>query len=100
MFGSQNIVHADNLRTAHEFLTWDREQQDYFFRISIMMSVVIAAQIELKIGNCIVDWYSNDPTTVTKRNNEILNLVKHFPEHRPSSVILAVLKKKCGKFAK
>ena len=91
-------VYAETSNTAREFLTWRKEQQDSFIQSSLLMAVTIAAQFDQKFGDCIVDWYTNDPNIVEKRNFEILEMMEKHQEFRPSSVLLAVVQKQCGRF--
>lgn len=98
LFGLCIPSYAADFKNSHDFLSWKRGQQNYFFQISVMMAATIAAQVKTELGNCIVDWYSNDPKTITKRHDEILQVMKKLPNYTPSAIVLAVLHKKCGKF--
>lgn len=81
-----------------EFLKYDYNSQDYYFKATIDAATVIAAQIRKDMSLCIADWYSDDPGTIKRRNTEILTIMEEYPDSYPIAIIIAVLQKQCGKF--
>ncbi|MEP3247777.1 MAG: hypothetical protein ABJN40_07375 [Sneathiella sp.] len=81
-----------------EFLTYDDKSQEYFLASTIWTAAVIATQIRQDLASCIADWYTNDPMIIKKRNAEILDTMKGYPDSYPSGLVVAILQKQCGKF--
>ncbi|MEP2943003.1 MAG: hypothetical protein ABJO72_04310, partial [Hyphomicrobiales bacterium] len=92
-------ANAVGLDTSSEFLKWERGQKDYFLQVSVVTAITIATQVRKALGSCISDWYSSDAAIIKQRHDEVLGVMKRLPEHHPSAIVLAVLQKKCGKFA-
>ena len=82
--------------TAADVLGWQRETQDWYFDLSIMMAGIVAAQNPGSKGRCINDWYFAPAADRASNNNSIRDAMKRFPTYHPGGVILAVIEKRCG----
>ena len=76
-------------------MTWSRESQDYYIRTSVGMASLVSAQNDKAHAKCLDDWYYRDETT---GNDDVLAVMRRFPEYHPRGVILAVMEKRCGSF--
>ena len=92
--------YAEEAFKGETFLEWREEAQHSYIQISIVMASVIASQMREGFAGCIGEWYSPDPGTEAERNREIVAVIRENPEFHPSGVILAVVQKQCGEFAK
>lgn len=81
-----------------EFLNFDRKNQDGFISNSMLMLGVIAAQTEPKIAQCLNEWYQGSDTIKIKRHDEILDAMQDLPQYVPTTIVLAVAERACGKF--
>ncbi len=79
--------------TSAEFLTWPHESQSSYFRTSIGMAGMIAAQAGQGRATCMSDWYFGDPEG---RQEEMRRAMRQHKGFHPQAVILAVLQKACG----
>ncbi len=91
------IAMSENTETfkSSEFISWQRDSQEYFIRISIGMAVLIADQNDKAQAACLSDWFGRDEAAAY---NRILETMKRFPDYHPRGVILAVAEKQCGPF--
>lgn len=80
--------------TSDEFLTWNRQNQGFYFRTSIGMAGLIAGFNNKEQGHCIDRWYFNDTGNAEAK---LLDAMRRFPSYHPRGVIVAVLQKACGK---
>lgn len=85
----------DDVFKAEDFLTWERENQEYYFQVSIGMASLIAARNEKSQGDCIDNWFFKNRT---EASDEILTVMRQYPENHPAGLVLAVLQKHCGTF--
>ena len=81
--------------TSAEFLKWKLSSQKSYFRTSIGMAGLIAAQNDKAHAKCIENWYLDRERDAT---DFILETMKRFPSYHPRGVLLAVLEKQCGTF--
>lgn len=90
---------ADEFTSAH-VLNWSYEQQDNYFRISVRMVAIVAAQMQQNghIAECIDDWHGGGAQSQTARSKQIREVMERLLEHHPQALILAVIQKECGKF--
>ena len=86
--------HSEMFKSS-EFISWQRDSQEYFIRISIGMAVLIADQNDKTQAACLSDWFGKDEAAAY---NRILETMKRFPDYHPRGVILAVAEKQCGPF--
>lgn len=93
------ISSADTF-TAANVLGWKHEQQDNYFRTSVRMVAIVAAQMERNghIAECIDDWHGGGAQSQAARSKQIRAVMNRLPEHHPQALILAVVQKECGKF--
>lgn len=90
---------ADNF-TAADVLKWNEAQQDNYFRISVRMIGVVAAQMERNghIAECIDAWHGGGEQSQPARSKQIRSVMEGLPDYHPQALILAVVQKECGKF--
>ena len=81
-----------------EFFSYSRKSQDSFITTSVIMLGVIAAQTEPKIATCLNKWYRGSRAAKNKRNSEIIDAMKKHPQYIPTTIVLAVVERECGKF--
>ena len=74
-------------------MKWKRESQDFYIRTSVGMAGLIASRNEKAHGDCLSDWYFTDENAA---NEEILSIMRQYPDYHPRGVIVAVMEKKCG----
>ncbi len=89
---------ANTNTTVSGFLKFDPASQATFFDTTVWTIAVVTSQFRQELSSCIADWYTNEPTTIRQRQQEILDVMQNFPDGYPTGVIIAVLQKKCGKF--
>ena len=89
-----NLVYADSFKSS-EFLTWNKDSQEFYFRTAIGMAGLIASQNDQHQARCILDWYFTKERTA---RDAILSAMQQYPDYHPRGVILAVLQKACGTF--
>ena len=58
------------------------------------MAGLIAGRNDDSQGKCLEDWYFSDETV---SNNQVLDVMRQYPDYHPRGVILAVMEKRCGK---
>lgn len=78
---------------SSEFLTWNRDNQEFYIRTSMGMAGLIAGRNVESQGKCLDDWYFGNQD---KANNEVLATMRRFPSYHPRGVIAAIMEKKCG----
>ena len=78
--------------------TWllgeDRETQKFFIQTSVVMAVGIAGQAHPEIHSCLEDWFPLSD----ERYDEVLSFMREFPDHVPTTIVIGVIQKHCGKF--
>ncbi len=75
---------------------WQRSAIQSYFDANIGMAALIAGQSNKAQGKCIDDWFFSDIESAT---NEVIAVMKRFPDHHPRAIILAVIEKKCGQIS-
>ena len=85
-------VSADIFKSS-EFLTWDRDAQEFYIRTSVGMAGLIAGRNDKTHGQCLSDWYFTEEAVA---NEQILDVMRQYPEYHPRGVIVAVMEKQCG----
>jgi len=81
--------------TAKSFLTWERENQEFYIHTAVGMAGLIAVKNNKQQSQCIDDWYAANEDAAVEH---ILDVMRQYPSFHPRGVILAVVKKKCGTF--
>lgn len=84
--------------TGKTFAERSRESQDAYIQISITMAGVVASQTKPSVSKCIDDWYVKGDGNLEIRNASIREIIAKYPNHHPSAVIFAALKRRCGAF--
>ena len=85
-------------KQMEQFLSFSRKSQDNFITTSVMMIGVIASQTNPRMARCINAWYRATPDRKEKRHNEILKAMHDLQRHVPTTIVLAVVERACGKF--
>ena len=83
--------------TGKEFLTWDRGNQNSFIETSITMIGIVASQGWDGATKCLNDWYFTNHTIRSREHDEIIALIRDYPDFHPQGVILGFIERKCGK---
>jgi len=86
---------AEDLKSS-TFLTYPADSQKSYINTSVLMATIIAAQNSKDHAACIGDWSGR---YVGDGYQPVIEAMRKFPEHHPTGVILAVLKKACGTFS-
>lgn len=55
----------------------------------------VAALQNQQAGNCVWNWYASNPET---RKIQIENTIRKYPDHTPTAIMIALLRKDCGVF--
>ncbi len=79
--------------TSSELLAWEQKDQDWFFQVSVTMAAFVVVKQQPEKAACINDWYFTDTRSA---NNGIRNKIAEFKDFHPSSIVMAVIDKKCG----
>lgn len=86
---------ADDGFKSSKFLTYSTDSQKSYIGSSAMMAGVIATQNQPDQAKCIDAW----ATTGREASHQaVVDAMKRFPDHHPTTVIFAVLQKACGSF--
>ena len=89
-------LYAENYNfKAKEFLTWDKNTQEFYIHTAIGMAGFISLRNDESHGKCLENWYAQDQQTSI---DFILQNMQKFPDFHPRGVIIAVLEKQCGSF--
>lgn len=92
-------THSVRAETPMEdFLTWEPASQGSFLQATISMATTIAAQIRPSIASCIDDWYYAEIDKRGERHNEIVEVMKKYQQHHPTTVVLGYIENECGRF--
>lgn len=94
-FPQASQAKLSNVFKSSEFLTWDRQSQEFYIRTSVGMASLIVGQSNKAHRHCLEDWYYNDETV---SNDHILSTMKQYSEYHPRGILLSILEKKCGRF--
>jgi len=79
-----------------DFLTMQPEQQKFWLHGAIESLGHVAALKKQELGKCVYDWYFGDQ--IAKRNALILASIEKYPEHTPTTILLALTERACGKY--
>jgi len=81
---------------SSEFLTYSEGQRAWWLAGAVEATSHAIYQIDPKKGDCIADWYFKGDGE-KQRQKEIEDTMQKYPDHAPSSVLLALVQKSCGK---
>jgi len=91
-------VQAEDKYTSAEFLSSGSvKSQDAYIQNAVTMTGVVATQVRPEVAACIDKWYAYSDGSNEKRNKEIREVMREYPEYHPAGVILAVIQQACGK---
>lgn len=86
---------ADDGFKSSKFLTYPADSQKSYIGSSAMMAGVIATQNQPDQAKCIDGWAT---ASGEASHQAVVEAMKRFPDHHPTTVIFAVLQKACGSF--
>ncbi len=92
-FSTPEALAQDGTFKSADFLKWKRASQEFYIRTSIGMAGLIAARNDKAHGNCLEDWYFSDEKAA---NDQIISVMRAYPDYHPRGVIVAVMEKRCG----
>ena len=81
-----------------EFLQYSDSQRAWWFAGAFEVVGHAVAQRNQSQGDCIADWYFKG-NGEKQRQQEIEDAMRKYPDHAPSSVVIALVQKHCGKLA-
>ena len=101
MLGAIAIFHSEISRagefSAADVMKWDRKAQDFFIQTSVTMIGVVMTQARREYASCVDRWYAaSDEKVRMGRHDQVLEVMRQYPDYHPQAVILAVVKKQCG----
>jgi hypothetical protein len=82
-----------------DFLELPPEEQKFFLSGAIDTLGHVAFQRNEAKGKCIFDWYFNKVDN-SKQNGVIFASFKKYPEYTPSSILIALTEKQCGRYVR
>ena len=89
-------AHADKLKNS-EFLTFTEGERHWWYSGAFLtLGHVVFLEDEEK-GKCVWNWLFSD---YDKRESLLMESFRKYPDHAPSSIILALLRRDCGVFPK
>lgn len=80
--------------TSKEFLEYSEGQRAWWFMGAVATASHAVSVTNEKQGECMANWYFENEK---KHQQEIEETMRKYTTHLPSSVVLAVLQKNCGK---
>lgn len=89
---------AADYMTSEQFSKFTEEQKHWwFFGAFTNIGHIASTQYDKKKTECVFNWYFQNPE---RRERQLGESFKSFPEYTPSTVILALLRRDCGVFKK
>ncbi len=79
---------------SSEFLQHADGQRAWWFTGAFETLAHSMSQIDKVRSDCIADWYFKAPE---QRRKELEDTMRKYPDHAPSSVVIALVQKVCGK---
>lgn len=86
---------ASDAFTNKDFLAMPDVQKKFWLSGAITTLGHVALVKDKKTSQCVYDWYFAD---AAKKNGRILAAMQKYPDYTPSSLIIVMLEKACGKF--
>lgn len=83
----------EDIFKSSEFLTWERNSQEFYIDTTIGMAGLIASQNDQAKGQCIDEWYFQRQSDAT---DFILDVMRDYPNYHPRGTIAAIIEKQCG----
>ncbi|REL26931.1 hypothetical protein DXX93_10360 [Thalassotalea euphylliae] len=78
------------------FVKFSEGQQHWWYTGAFSsIAHVVSSQYGDKESDCVWRWYFDHPE---KRKKQLMESFKAYPEHAPTTVIIALLKRDCGVF--
>ena len=78
-----------------DFLAMPDVQKKFWLSGAIDILGHVAAIKSKSQGKCVYDWYFKD---TANKNGLILASMKKYPDHSPTTVLMALAKRACGTF--
>lgn len=85
-------VWAEGLHNS-DLLKLSEEQRRWWYAGAVTTVGHMVFLYDEEKAQCVWNWYFNDPE---RRNAQLLKSFQKYPDHTPSGVILALLKRECG----
>ena len=90
------LVQADALKNS-EFLEYSEGQRHWWYSGAyIALGHVVFMKDENK-GKCVWNWLASD---YEKKEALLMKSFKKYPDHTPTSIVIALLRRDCGVFLK
>lgn len=86
---------AKDAFTNKDFLAMPDVQKKFWLSGAITTLGHVALVKGKKTSQCVYDWYFTD---AAKKNGRIFAAMQKYPDYTPSSLIIVMLEKACGKF--
>ncbi|MEW8026290.1 MAG: hypothetical protein AB2806_00925 [Candidatus Thiodiazotropha sp.] len=87
---------AESLKNS-DFLEFSKGQQDWWF-LGAFTALGHAATLENKeTGQCVLRWLYDEGED---RKGFLLKSFRTYPDHTPTAIVIAILRKDCGVFLK
>lgn len=93
---SQSTVHAEGF-LARDFLQLPDASKKFWLHGAMLTLSHIAANQNQELGQCVTDWYFNE--SIGERNWLILESMKKYPDVSPTTILIALTEKSCGKYS-
>jgi hypothetical protein len=94
-FAATEIANANPMINKN-FITYSEGQRHWWYTGAFSsISSVVSTQYGAKESDCVWRWYFDH---VDRRKAQLMESFKAYPEHSPTSVIMALLKRDCGVF--
>ena len=85
---------AENLKNS-EFLELSEGQRHWWYSGAFMALGHVAFNKNEEKGQCVWKWFFADPK---KKEALLLKSFKKFPNHTPTSIVIALLRRDCNVF--
>lgn len=84
--------------TSADMLKWAPKEQAAYVDLAVQMVGFVVSQNDGVQARCINDWYFKDDNVRERGIQQIINVMRQYPNYLPGTVVIAVLQKQCGSF--
>jgi len=88
------LAQAENLKNS-EFLEFTEGQQHWWYSGAYTALGHVAFLEDEEKGICVWNWLASD---YKKREALLIKTFKKYPDHTPTSIVIALLRRSCGVF--
>lgn len=85
--------------TAADVLTWSKDQQDWYFQVSVGMAYGVATRNATDHADCIDGWYYASGEKRDEAHEAIREAMTDYSTYNPVTVLIAVIERECGKLS-